>query len=184
MPKLSIITINLNDARGLEKTIESVLSQTSNDFEYIVIDGGSTDGSVDVIQKYKDKITYWVSEPDTGIYNAMNKGILKATGEYCQFLNSGDCLVANNVTELMLSDMPECSILYGNMLKDLNGKIFCNEPFRGREITLLDMFTGTLNHPSAYNKRSLFDKYGLYDESLKIVSLIPFMSNKVTLISL
>ncbi len=170
MPKLSIITINYNNAEGLRKTIESVVSQTYTDYEYIVIDGGSTDGSVDVIQEYKDKITYWVSEPDTGIYNAMNKGILKATGEYCQFINSGDYLVSYDVTERMLQDMPDCSILYGNMLKNLNGKIFCNEPFRGRKITLLDMFTGTLNHSSAYIKRNLFEKYGLYDESLRIVS--------------
>ena len=111
MPKLSIITINLNNAQGLEKTIKSVVSQTYSDYEYIIIDGASTDGSVDVIQEYRNKITYWVSEPDTGIYNAMNKGILKATGEYCQFLNSGDILVDNNVTERMLSDMPDCSIL-------------------------------------------------------------------------
>lgn len=187
MPKLSIITINLNNAKGLRKTIESAVSQTSNDFEYIVIDGGSTDGSVEVIKQYSDKITCWVSEPDKGIYNAMNKGIIKATGDYCQFLNSGDSLVSDDVTERMLSDMPDCSILYGNMLKDLDGKIFCNEPFRGREITLLDMFTGTLNHSSAYIKRDLFDKYGLYDESLKIVSdwkffLITIALNNETLL--
>lgn len=78
--KLSIITINRNNAAGLRRTIESVVSQTYTDFEYIIIDGASTDGSVEVIKEYSDKITYWVSEPDTGIYNAMNKGILKAQG--------------------------------------------------------------------------------------------------------
>jgi len=91
---LSIITINKNNAAGLEKTIESVIGQTSNDFEYIVIDGASSDGSVEVIQKYADKINYLVSEPDTGVYNAMNKGIRKAQGTYCLFLNSGDWLVS------------------------------------------------------------------------------------------
>jgi len=83
--QLSIITINLNNASGLEKTIQSVISQTNKDFEYIVIDGASTDGSVEVIKKYSSGINYWVSEPDTGIYNAMNKGIRKAQGDYCYF---------------------------------------------------------------------------------------------------
>ena len=88
--KLSIITINRNNAAGLRRTIESVVSQTYTEFEYIIIDGASTDESVDVIKEYADKITFWVSEPDNGIYNAMNKGILKAKGEYLLFLNSGD----------------------------------------------------------------------------------------------
>lgn len=170
MPKLSIITINLNYAEGLQKTIESVVSQTSNDFEYIIIDGGSTDGSVDVIKKYADNSICWVSEPDTGIYNAMNKGILKATGEYCQFLNSGDYLVSNDVTERMLADMPDCSIFYGNKLKKIKGKLFTDKSFNGRAITFLDMYLGTLNHSCAYIKRSLFEKYGMYDETLQIVS--------------
>ena len=85
--KLSVITINFNNRDGLRKTIESVVNQTYKDFEYIVIDGGSTDGSVDVIKEYTDRIDYWVSEPDKGIYNAMNKGIDVAQGEYCLFLN-------------------------------------------------------------------------------------------------
>lgn len=83
--KLSVITINYNNCSGLKKTIESVVNQTATQFEYIVIDGGSTDGSVDVIKEYSDKIDYWVSEPDRGIYNAMNKGIDVAKGEYCIF---------------------------------------------------------------------------------------------------
>jgi glycosyltransferase involved in cell wall biosynthesis len=80
--KLSIITINYNNASGLRKTIESVANQTSLEFEYIVIDGASTDGSVEIIKEYKEKITYCVSEPDNGIYNAMNKGIHAAKGKY------------------------------------------------------------------------------------------------------
>src|SRR4051812_22804100 len=102
MPRLSIITINYNNVSGLRKTVESVVNQTSQDFEYIVIDGGSTDGSVDVLKQYAKKIKYWISEPDKGIYNAQNKGILKATGEYCHFINSGDYLVKNDVIEKML----------------------------------------------------------------------------------
>lgn len=92
MPKLSIITVNLNDYKGLEKTLKSVWeNQSFSDFEHIVIDGASTDGSVDVIKRYANKLAYWVSEPDSGIYNAMNKGILKAKGDYLLFLNGRDC---------------------------------------------------------------------------------------------
>ena len=87
--KLSVITINYNNRDGLHKTIASVVNQSWREFEYIVIDGGSTDGSVDVIKSFADRIDYWVSEPDKGIYNAMNKGIDVAQGEYCIFINSG-----------------------------------------------------------------------------------------------
>ena len=97
MPQLSIITINYNNLAGLQKTFESVFNQTFQDFEYIVIDGGSTDGSKELIEQYHDKIDYWVSEPDSGIYNAMNKGIVRANGEYLQFLNSGDSLLGENI---------------------------------------------------------------------------------------
>ena len=90
LPKLSIITVNLNNKAGLQKTIESVFSQTFTDYEYLVIDGGSEDGSKELIKKYENKFVYWVSEKDKGIFNAMNKGILKASGEYLLFLNSGD----------------------------------------------------------------------------------------------
>ena len=99
MPKLSIITVNLNKAKGLQKTIESVIFQTFTDYEYIIIDGGSTDGSKQIIEQYADKITYWVSEPDSGIYNGMNKGIKVAKGEYCLFLNSEDYLLSNEILQ-------------------------------------------------------------------------------------
>lgn len=168
--KLSIITINFNNAPGLRKTIESVVSQKSHDFEYIVIDGGSTDGSVEVIKENSDKITFWVSEPDNGIYQAMNKGIRLAKGEYCQFLNSGDWLAAPDVIEKMLTTLPDCSIYYGNMLKQMpNGKTLRDTCGKGK-LSMSTFYRGTLNHSSALIKRSLFDKYGLYDESLKIVS--------------
>jgi glycosyltransferase involved in cell wall biosynthesis len=168
MPKLSIITINFNNAEGLKKTVESVLNQSSKDFEYIVIDGASTDGSLEIIRQYKDKITHCISEKDTGIYNAMNKGILKAQGEYCQFLNSGDCLINDRVIETMISALPDCGVFYGNMLKTLNKKIYINKKVDTH--SLLTFYRGTLNHSPAFIKRTLFDKYGLYDEKLKIVS--------------
>ena len=174
---LSIITINRNNAAGLEKTMRSVASQIGGDFEYVVIDGGSTDGSVEVVRSFEASFgerLKWISEPDKGIYNAMNKGIEKASGNYLQFLNSGDSLVSDDVTMRMteaLKSQEYPSILYGNMLKDMpGGKAMRDRCFAGREISFLGFYTGSLNHPSSYIKKSLFEKYGNYDESLKIVS--------------
>lgn len=173
---LTIITINRNNATGLEKTMQSVLNQTCKDFEYVVVDGASTDGSVDVIQRFSqqfgDRIK-WISEPDKGIYNAMNKGIRMASGDYLEFLNSGDCLVAPDVVGKMYMALEENgypSILYGNMLKDLPKGVIRDKSFAGQKMTFLGFFTGTLNHSPAYIRRELFDKYGQYDESLRIVS--------------
>ena len=174
---LSMITINRNNAAGLEKTMQSVLSQTRTDYEYVVVDGASTDGSVAVIERlapaFGDRLK-WISEPDKGIYNAMNKGIRMATGEYIQILNSGDSLVSPDVTDKMYAALEKeghPSILYGNMLKDFpDGHVHRDQGFAGEDITLLGMYIGTLNHSPAYIRRSLFDKYGLYDESLKIDS--------------
>ncbi len=171
--KLSIITINYNDLNGLRKTMESVWKQTARtEVEHIVIDGGSTDGSAEYLQTNSEKVNYWVSERDKGIYNAMNKGIRAAHGDYIQILNAGDCLAAADVTERMLSALSQytdADILYGNMLRvdaagNVTGKSGEIEP--SHRI----FYGGTLNHDCAYIRRALFDEYGLYDENLRIVS--------------
>ena len=185
--KLSIITINRNNAEGLEKTLKSVASQTFRDFEYVVIDGASTDSSVDVIKKYESQFAHlkWVSEPDTGIYNAMNKGIRMAEGDYIQILNSADILASDDVIEKMTDALEKRSypdILYGNMIKDsVNGKKIRDKSFAGSKPTMFDFIHGTLNHDPAYIKRSLFQKFGYYREDLPItadwrwyVEAIPF----------
>lgn len=180
---LSIITINYNNADGLKKTLVSVTSQICKDFEHIVIDGGSSDNSKELIEKYANKVSYpvnWVSEKDSGIYNAMNKGIMCASGEYIHILNSGDCLASNDVVEKMLKALSEqesakgeIPILYGNMLKDYrNGKIIkdtCGVENYTPE-SFLYFYKGTLNHNCAYIRRDLFDKYGYYNEQMKICS--------------
>jgi len=178
--KLTIITINYNNDVSLQATMQSVFNQTSQEFEYIVVDGGSIDGSKEIIEKFAEKAKFpmrWISEKDNGVYHAMNKGIRMAQGEYVQFVNSGDCLVSNDVTEKMLAPLScgekleeRSSILYGNMLKVQPYRILKDKGFVGRQPTMLDFYRGTLNHSSAYIKRSLFDEYGLYDETLKIVS--------------
>ena len=174
--KLSIITINRNNAAGLEKTMRSVATQTFKDFEYIVVDGASTDDSVEVIKRMETEFGHlkWVSEPDKGIYNAMNKGLRMASGDYFQILNSADCLASEDVIERMLSALENSgypSILYGNMIKCFpDGRKLLDRSFAGRDITMLGMYMGTLNHDPAYIRRDMFEKYGYYDENLKIVS--------------
>ena len=244
--KLSIITINYNNAEGLRKTLASVASQTYADIEHVIMDGGSTDGSVEIILEYvcangaqdggsqtcrtgqtgRTKVCHqirWISEPDKGIYNAMNKGIEVALGkrvvnddhtscliassphclsDYIQILNSGDILAAPDVTERMMaalasyseqcersigeaellqSDLP--SILYGNMIKEYpdgkrvedrcfgdRGVRKLSDQIRKTEWTMYDFIKGTINHDPTYIRSDIYEKYGLYDDSLKIVS--------------
>ena len=243
MMKLSIITINYNNSEGLRKTLASVATQTYREIEHIIIDGGSTDGSVDVIREYEKQNSLllerdgvgltiiWVSEKDKGIYNAMNKGIEIALGrhvvnalnrselvedknksieialgkrvvtedhtsniihntldesrsDYIQILNSGDLLAAPDVTERMMNALNSFpsgrdgvgfpAIFYGNMLKSYDGKTIINRDTCGGDMytpeSFLYFYKGTLNHDCAYIRRDLFEKYGLYNEQMKICS--------------
>ncbi len=168
MPKLSIITINYNNLEGLKRTVESVVNQTWQEFEYIVIDGGSTDGSTVYIESQSEHIDYWVSEPDKGIYNAMNKGIAKATGEYLLFLNSGDYLNDAMVLEKNHHHLKEKEIIYFN-IKEIREDLLrikkCPE-----QITFSYMCKDSIPHQSTFIRKSLFKIIGSYDENLKIVS--------------
>lgn len=169
MPILSIITINYNNAQGLKKTMDSVVNQSFKNFEYIIIDGGSTDNSKQIIEQYQSKVTYWVSEKDKGIYNAMNKGIQQTKGNYLLFLNSGDYLADDNVLDNVFKSNITADIAYGNMLiEHSNGAI--EQGYMPDKITFKQMIVDTLWHPVSFIKKSLFDKYGLYNEELKIVS--------------
>ena len=115
--KLSIITINYNNLEGLKRTYESVVSQTCQDFEWIIIDGGSTDGSKEFIEEHQGQFAYWCSEPDKGVYNAMNKGIAKATGEYLNFMNSGDCFYDEHTLKNVFSQELVADLVYGDWIR-------------------------------------------------------------------
>ncbi|WP_289023311.1 glycosyltransferase family 2 protein [uncultured Salegentibacter sp.] len=168
---ISIITINFNNLEGLKKTMASVFEQTYKNFEYLIIDGHSTDGSLALIKQNESKISYSVSEPDSGIYNAMNKGVKKSKGKYLLFLNSGDYLYNNDVLGIISRDLYDCDLLYGNIIKVFkDGRKFVDKGKNANEITLNTFYRGSLNHQALFVKQSLFKRYGLYDEDLQIVS--------------
>ena len=195
--KLSIVTINYNNAEGLRKTLASVASQTYHDIEHIIIDGGSTDGSVDVIREYESlnrssihplTIT-WVSERDNGIYHAMNKGIKRSSGEYVFILNSGDALASDDVVERMVGVLKELEnegvrelekrvpILMGNIVHVYGEGRKEKERKRAKmnaliprpvDASMLTFYRGTIPQDAAFVRRDLFKKYGYFDETMKI----------------
>ena len=169
MPKISVITVNYNDKTGLSKTIESVLNQTNKNFEYIIIDGGSTDGSKGIIEQYSNQIDYWVSESDTGVFNAMNKGIKVAAGDFVIFMNGGDCFYNNAVleeVEPLLDD--NFDIYYGNNYKQTpNSKRLKTY---SEKLNFSFFYTSSINHQSTFIRKVLFDKHFYYNEEYKIAS--------------
>lgn len=167
--KLSIITICFNEKAGIERTIKSVLSQSWRDFEYIVIDGGSTDGTVDIIKKYQEQITHFISEKDSGVPNAMNKGLRMASGEYCMFLNGDDRLADDKVLEKVFHQNFTEDIVYGDILCDKGpGKPLEIKSLAGVLITPRFFITASIPHPGAFVKKKLFTEHGFFDERFKI----------------
>ena len=164
---LSIITVNRNNCNGLRMTIESVLNQVTDRslFEYIVVDGASTDGSVKCLYEYGKRIDKWISEPDSGIYQAMNKGTLLSSGNYCLFLNSGDYLHDDHSLERIMPYLNGTDLIVGKML-------FLNTFQENRmpdEMSLLHLYNGTLPHQATFISRSILEKHR-YDEKYKIAS--------------
>lgn len=164
--KISIITINYNIREGLARTLASVAEQTCRDFEYIIIDGGSTDGSVEEIQHHAAIIDYWVSEPDGGIYNAMNKGIAKAQGDYCLFLNSSDTLYSPDIIAKVVPLLDGTDFCAGDicfLYEKPEVKVVPDE------ITAYYMFHSILFHQSTFIRTALL-KAEPYSENYRIVS--------------
>ncbi|MGN1011844.1 MAG: glycosyltransferase, partial [Clostridia bacterium] len=172
-PKLTVITVCRNEP-NIERTCRSIVSQTWQDFEWIVVDGASTDGTLEILEKYKDRIDVFVSEPDSGIYNAMNKGIRLAHGEFLNFMNGGDEFASARTLETVFRE-PENSydkygIIFGDAITENNGvKRLVSFP-RKRALSRLVADGFSINHQSAFIRRDLFQKFGLYDESYRIAA--------------
>lgn len=177
--KLSIITVNLNNVLGLKQTIDSVLNQTWTDFEYIIVDGASTDGSKELIERLTisdERLTgnskspnhqfKWISEPDSGVFQAMNKGIRMSSGDYLLFLNSGDYLVDKDVLKTVFYQVQTSDFLIGTLrLSKNNEYIGYFKP--ADRITFKQIYNFGLPHQASFIKRDTFDRYGLYKEDFK-----------------
>lgn len=166
--KLSVITINYNNIEGLQCTIDSTLAQTWQDFEWIIIDGGSTDGSRDLIEKTANEcsnVTYWCSEPDKGVYNAQNKGISHANGEYMNFMNSGDTFYNERVLENVFSTEHDADIVYGDWMWSYPDRDLLAEcPHKANMATF---YYGNINHQAMFIRSAILKEEG-YDENYKV----------------
>lgn len=173
---ISVITICKNEAEYIEKTIKSVLDQSYDDVEYIVIDGGSTDGTVDIIGKYLDRIAYFVSEPDSGIYNALNKGLLACHGEIIGTMNGGDYYEPSALETVWESYQknPDSGILYGDLNFIHNdGRI---ENFiAGDDLSRLPYGVVNLGHVACFVTADTYIEQGLYNEAYKIAADYDFL---------
>ncbi|WP_433833721.1 glycosyltransferase family 2 protein [Flavobacterium anhuiense] len=172
MIKLSVITVVYNNIEHIEATILNILElkEKNNNIEYVIIDGGSTDGTCDIIKKYIDNISCFVSEPDNGIYDAMNKGINLSKGEWLIFMNSGDLFHNNDFYKNIFSDInniDQYDIVYGNTLAKNEGKILLI-PYKIIKPNFF--FLNTICHQSVFFNKRVFNKIGLYDLDYKIIS--------------
>lgn len=166
--RLSIITVNYNNKTGLERTIKSIEEQTYKNFEYIIIDGASVDGSIELIRKHEQYVTKWISEPDTGIYNAMNKGIRMASGKYCLFINSGDELYSPQTVERICKLDFDEDFVQGIIYREKGCKKYFIKP--PKDVTLAFYIYGNNNyHQASLIKRQLLLEHP-YDESLHIAA--------------
>ena len=164
--KVSIITITYNNLDGLKRTRESVISQTYEDYEWIVIDGGSTDGTREFLQEHAEEMSYWCSEKDKGVYNAQNKGTSQASGDYCIYMNAGDSFYDKDVLKNVFSEVHEEDILYGDWAQVFpNGKKKYIEP--GNSVDYAFFFVDNICHQAMFIKTSLL-KESPYDETYRL----------------
>jgi len=183
--KISIITVCYNSEKYIQSAIESVINQDYKDIEYIIIDGNSTDGTIEIIKKYKNKIHKFISEPDKGIYDAMNKGIKLATGEVIGFLNSDDLYQNNSVISNIVEGFvnKDCSIIYGDLfyvkpgnpqiiIRSWNSKSFVRGSFKKGWHP---------PHPTFYVKREIYEKYGVFNLNYRLAAdfelMLRFLEN-------
>ncbi|MCB9772391.1 MAG: glycosyltransferase [Candidatus Omnitrophica bacterium] len=173
--KFSIITVCLNAQNLIEKTVLSVLEQTYSDIEFIIIDGKSSDNTISILEKYKSQISQIISEPDKGIYDAMNKGINLSHGEFLYFLNAGDQLMSpNTLTEVaqFIKKHPTAELAYGDVkLQNSSDKWILNEnTFSGEIRNLRYLYNNMFSQQRAFFKRTIFDKLGKFNTTYKIIA--------------
>jgi len=166
LPLISIITVVLNSVDCIENTIQSVINQTYPNKEYIIIDGGSTDGTLDIIKKYDGHINYFVSEPDKGIYDAMNKGIKYAKGDKIIFLGAGDCFYNNEVLTQVAPFLNKYDFVYGNVI--LKSPVDSKEIIYDGKFSSYKLTIKNICHQGIFYDKGLFTKYGHYDLMYKI----------------
>lgn len=169
--KLSIITISCNNRVGLKKTAESVISQSWRDFEWIIIDGGSSDGSKEFIEsiavKKESNVSFWCSEPDNGIYNAINKGIRHCKGDYISCMNSGDTFFSDETLKLVFSNSNSDAVIYGDALFKFSDH---NEIRKyPNSMSFRWLYNETINHQASFCRAEVL-KNNLFDENYKIMS--------------
>lgn len=170
--KITVITINYNNASGLKETIESVVSQTYNNFEYVIVDGGSSDGSRNIIEEHSKNYSFkWISEPDKGLYNAMNKGVDMAAGDYCIFMNSGDKFFDTEV-------LAKAALCLNNNIGIASGVgktgALTWYPPKQSKINLTFFLKSSLNHQSTFVRRDILLRHH-FSEDYKIVSDTEFL---------
>lgn len=181
---ISIITVTLNNRAGLVLTAESILHQTQDKaaWEWIVIDGNSSDGTQDVIRQHEDSIAYWVSEPDGGIYEAMNKALFHAKGEYVLFLNAGDAFCSPEVISKVMANehYGKADYLSGDIYYVNNGKIVGTN-HAPAQVTGLFLFGDSLSHPTTFIRKERLQNVGGYDTSYRIVADAKFFFQDIVL---
>ena len=165
--KVSIITVCLNSAKTIEQTIRSVIEQSYPNTEYIIIDGGSSDGTLDIIRKYEKHIACWVSEPDSGIYDAMNKGIAKATGDIIGIINSDDWYAENalDIVARCFGDSPEIDLAHGDLVNVYDDGFQRVNRGASKETPITWYF-----HPTVFVKKNIYEQFGVFDLKYRIAA--------------
>ncbi len=177
-PLVTIITVVYNRSKYLAQTIESILSQSYSNVEYILIDGGSTDGTLDIIQKYEHAIDYWVSEPDSGISDAFNKGLKASTGQWVNFMNCGDSFASADIIQDFADNIDEkADVIFGKAnVIDSKGKILLTS---GKAFDRKKFDRGLMiPHQSAFHNRHYFQHYGLFDKQLRLAMVYELLLRK------
>jgi glycosyltransferase involved in cell wall biosynthesis len=167
-PLVSIITVCFNSGEYIEKTIQSVLEQTYQHIEYVIIDGGSTDSTLDIVEKYRDRVFRIISEPDKGIYDAMNKGVINSSGDIIYFLNSGDQLFRSDTIEHVVGAFTSSNVMavYGNV--QMLDKNRTAKTIRGCKVSLKSLLYRRICHQALFSKRQLFDELGPFSDDLHL----------------